>query len=401
MKRVNTMKKVRKKAKPKKPKAKKPALALSAWEMAEWDYTAVITQRMMPMLGEPPSTEEIIKSMEAITRDCPDFYPALLELGLRRLISRDGDQGEEAMDKGFDLMLKLAEPDQLFDQIETMLDNLEKLWRFDLSRRYLGLLVARYPEHAFFQDSLAHASARMGDVNAALAHSSKAIAMEPGNCHFLSNYGWYHLWAGNLEEAYQALSAAGRLDPDDGVVKGNFEVHRYLKKHGGNYLDYLLRPLDQKRIDLLARAYDGEDDDDLRTDYNRCRLEAFAHSQLQEGDQQQRSRLADLLSTLQEFLKFAHKLDLGGRGLHEDLPYIATNFEEIMHEFIIRFRDVDHQMVDEIYEALFTFYGFLAARGLVASEEYERFRDEALAAKGGILPFMDEYNATRRKRRQD
>jgi hypothetical protein len=54
---------------------------------------------------------------------------------------------------------------------------------------------------------------------------------------------------------------------------------------------------------------------------------------------------------------------------------------------------------EEIYEALFAFYGFLAARGLVASEEYERFRDEALAAKGGILPFMDEYNTTRRKRR--
>lgn len=365
-----------------------------AWKAAELEYSGIVAQSMVPFLDFQLSPDEIIERLEMIMKECPKFYPALLESGLRQLASGRNNRANQRIEEGFRLMLELAKPQHLDEELDGLLSNLEKLWRFDLCRHYLESLVERYPHNALFQDYLAHATARMGDIDAALLHIARAVEMEPDNPHFISNQGWIHLIAGNLKEAGKAFAEALRLDPDDEVVKGNLETHRYLTKHGGNYLDYLLRPADKEEIDRLADEEEWEKVDELCTSYNDCRMEAMAQTLLQE-DEHERLRLPDLLSTLRQFFIFVDKVDQGGYIVNEDLSFIHEYFKPIMHKFIFKFGDIDREMLEEIYESLLEYYGFLSGHGLVSTMEFKRFQKKILGMKKELIEKMQRYNMIR------
>jgi len=365
-----------------------------AWKIAAWEYGEIAAQSMVPLLGAQPSPGEIIERLQRIIKECPKFYPALLELGLRQMASGRNNWAKRRIEDGFRLMLELAEPQHLDEELDGPLSNLEKLWRFDICRHYLEFLVERYPHNALFQDYLAHAAARMGDVDAALLHIAKAVEMEPDNPHFRSNQGWIYLIASKLEEADKAFVEALRLEPDNEVVKGNLEIHRYLTKHGGNYFDYLLRPVDKEEIDRLADEEEWEEVDRLCASYNDCRVEPMANALLQE-DEHKRSRLPDLLATLRQFFRFVHKVDQGGYTLNEDLPFIHDYFKPIMYKFIFKFYDIDSEMIEEIYESLLEYYGFLARRGLVSAKEFKRFQKKILGMKNELIEKMQRYNVIR------
>lgn len=370
-----------------------------AWKAAEWQYADIYARSVVPLFGAQLSPDETIERLERIVEDCPEFYPALLELGLRRLAT-GSSRAEGQIEKGFYLMLELAEPEHLNEELDNLISNLEKLWRFDLSRRYLELLVERYPDNAQFQDDLAHALLRLGDVDAAVLYASRAVELEPDNPHFKSNLGWKHLAAGNLEEAGESLAQALRLSPDDDIVKGNLEIHDYLSKHGGNYFDYLIRPADKEEIDRLGDEEEWEEVDRLCALYNDCRIEALAQTLLQE-DEQKRARLPDLLSTLRQFFRFVHKLDAGGYVLNEDIGFIHEHFKPIMHKFIFKFSDIDRELIEEIYKSLFEYYGFLAGQGLVSAREFKRFQKKILGMKGELIDKMERYNAIRHDETMD
>ena len=55
-----------------------------AWQAAEYRYTAIKTALMFPFPGLARSTGEIIEELEEIVRECPEFYPAILEVGHNR-----------------------------------------------------------------------------------------------------------------------------------------------------------------------------------------------------------------------------------------------------------------------------------------------------------------------------
>lgn len=365
-----------------------------AWEAAEWEYGEMTARSMVPFHGAQLSPDEIIERLERIITKCPRFYPALLELGLRQLASGRNNWAKRRIDEGFRQTLELAEPQHFDEELDCLLINLEKLWRFDLCRHYLEFLVERYPHNALFQDYIAHAAVRMGDVDAALLYIAKAVEMEPGNPHFRSNQGWIYLIANKLEEAGKTFVDALRLDPDNEAVKGNLEIHRYLTKYGGNYLDYLLRPADREEIDRLADEEEWEEVDKLCASYNDCRVEAMAQALLQE-DERKRSRLADLLATLSQFFGFVQQLDQSGYMLNEDLPFIHENFKPIMHKFIFKFHDIDREMIEKIYESLLEYYGFLAQRGLVSAKEFKRFNKSILGMKNELIEKMERYNMIR------
>jgi len=364
-----------------------------AWKTAQWEYEELVAQGMMPFFGDRLSPEEIIEQLEMIIKDCPHFYPALLDLELRKLTAGGNGGAERRLEEGFYHLLELAEPEHMEEELDTLIENLEKLWRFDLSKRFLEVLVERHPRNASFQDSLAHATARTGDVNGALHYVNKAVELEPENPHFRSNQGWLHMMAGNLEEAREALEAAARLDPVNEVVKGNLEIYDYLNAHGGNYLDYLLRPAEKKKIEELGNEEAWEEVDRLCALYNDCRFEAMAQAFLQ-GDAGNVSRLADKLATLREFFGFVRKVDQDA-NLNEDLTFIHEYFEPIMHKFIFKFSDIDREMIEEIYEALIEYYSFLASRELVPSEDFKRFQKKILGMKKVLIKKMQRYNQIR------
>ncbi|MEJ2170066.1 MAG: hypothetical protein P8X90_31590, partial [Desulfobacterales bacterium] len=91
-----------------------------------------------------------------------------IELGIR-LLCRKGSRGVEQMiDKGFCLMMDLADPKHHAENMDGIIENLEKLWRFDISRRLLNMLADHQSLGADLLDSLAHAEARLGDPDDAL-----------------------------------------------------------------------------------------------------------------------------------------------------------------------------------------------------------------------------------------
>jgi hypothetical protein len=139
-----------------------------AWEAAEWECGKLQTDILAPFFSAPISADRIVRRLRNIARRCPQYYPAHIELGIRLLCRKNSRGAEQMIDKGFRLMLDLADPKHHAGNMDGIIENLEKIWRFDISRRLLLMLADRQSLSADLLDSLAHAEARLGDLDAAL-----------------------------------------------------------------------------------------------------------------------------------------------------------------------------------------------------------------------------------------
>jgi tetratricopeptide (TPR) repeat protein len=366
-----------------------------AWEAAEWEHAAMTADQMMPLLGGQLTLEQKIGKYEQILEKCPQFYPALLEMGFCELQIPEKNSADQHLEAGCRLMLELAGAEHLEDEFNGLIENLEKSWRYDLSKTSLEQILDHQPSIALWYDYIAHAEARMGQLDEALHHSARAVEIEPGNRFFRTNLGWIHLIAGNLEAAGAELTEALRISPDDQVANGNLEIQRYLSRHGGNYLDYLLRPIDREKLERLADDEEWQSMDQLCGHYNELRLEALAQHLFLE-DANRRYLLNDLLTTLREFFGFVGRVYQGGYFLNEDIAIVRRHFKAIMHKFIFKFADVDSRMIEEIYASVFEYYGFLLQKGIVSAPEFQQFQNEVLEIKQELLEKMQKYNAVRR-----
>jgi hypothetical protein len=70
--------------------------------------------------------------------------------------------------------------------------------------------------------------------------------------------------------------------------------------------------------------------------------------------------------------------------LEEDLAYDLA-VDRLLGEM----DDVDAQILEEIYAGLFSFYGFLAEKGLVEQRTLDAFRSEAPAEKARLQAKLD------------
>lgn len=369
--------------------------ASGAWKAADWEYSAILADIQMTSLWGPPSREDIVERLRSIVRRCPQFYPAILELGIRLLQQKRSRGAERMIDKGFRLMMELADSDKAEEDIDSIMENLENLWRFDIIRHLLEMLSERRSLSAGLHDSLAHAAARLGDIESAQRHIGEALKLDPSNKSFWANKGWYHLMTGDLEEAHKALTESLRHQKKpNSIVAGNIEVLKHLRRCGGTYWDYLERPLDRERIERLADTEKWDQVTALCDDFNACRLEAFAQSAFLKGGRN-RSCLPDMLSTLRSFFDFVSRIDSSGIFLNEDVERLESFFKPIMHKFIYKFGDVDREMMEDVYDALQAYCGFLAARRIVEPAASALFLKTILKMKGELLDKMEQYNAVR------
>ncbi len=364
-----------------------------AWKAAEWRYTSIQAALMMPFPGLARSPGEIIDELDEIVHECPDFYPAVLELGLRRMASgADGSEAEE-IETGLRLMLDVGDPQHTEEEATALHDNLENLWRFDLCKCCMEILVSRFPDKALFWDYLGNATAHLGEVETALRHSAKAAALAPDNAHFRCNHGLFHLMAGNASEAEIHLSTALRLDPENKITKGNVEVQKYLARHGGNFSDYLVRPVDREEIERLSDDDDLERLDQVCATYNFDRLQALGRNLA--ADEDRRRRCAEIIRTLEKYFDFVDRVSNTARLLYEDIGHVERHFNAIMHKFIFKFADVDRKMIEDVCESLLEYYGFLAREELVSPAECKRFRAMVRRNRKGLIDKMERYNGIR------
>jgi hypothetical protein len=94
-----------------------------AWKEAEMEYEFLNGQTLAPFFDRPLSLQDIIDRLEMIIKGCPKFYPALLDLALRKLSSGGGKSVERQLDKGFYLLLELAASEHLDDELDILFKN--------------------------------------------------------------------------------------------------------------------------------------------------------------------------------------------------------------------------------------------------------------------------------------
>ena len=365
-----------------------------AWKEAQWDYSELQANMRMPALVGRMTYQEIDSGLRQILRKCPQYYPAKIEMGLRMLVHKGGPEAERIFEEGFRLLLDLAGAKTREQDIDVVLDGLEETWRFDLSRRLMEILAEQGPLKANRHDCLGYAAARLGDYEAAERHINAALQLKPRDKNFWSNKGLLLLMNGKLKDAGLALSKARKLAPEDPIILGNIKAHEYLAEHGGNYFDYLVRPFNREEMDELADHEEWEKFDELRSEFNFCRMEAFAQSMFMMGGKF-RSRLASLMRTLDSFFDFVAQVDSGGNFMHEEIGLVSTNFKAIMHKFIFKFGDVDRETMDNVFEGLKAYYGFLAEKQVVAAADFKVLEKAIRRHEGDLIAKMERYNKIR------
>ncbi|KKK98676.1 hypothetical protein LCGC14_2640360, partial [marine sediment metagenome] len=333
------------------------------WKIAEFDYAGLYVQNQMPLLGERLSAKQMDKYMGEILANCPDFFPALFYRGRYLLSIGKDSQALKFYDRGFKLLIEILEGEELIDAVDSVIDGLEELLRFDLCCRYLKNLIKLFPNKGLYYDYLAGnvMKSKEGSISEVIALQKKAIELEPENATFIHNLGWIHLEAGNLKEAEIEMKKALKLRPDYESAAGNMAVINYLKKkkNGGTFLDYLIRLLDRKKLQQLEDEEEYDELDALCADYNASRIEAFKRIMLDEHDYPP-DQITNLAKTLHLFLSFVDGVLNEGMFLYDDLHKIDISFKPIMHKFIFKHKDIDDEIFNDIYTSLTAFYGFLS-----------------------------------------
>lgn len=109
-----------------------------AWKIAESSYSFLHADAMMlPMLrlAEPLTDEQIMDELREIITNCPAFYPAYLDLGMKYLKS-DIKLATEMMDTGIEICSQINSWTSLRKDIEIVFDNLEKYFRFEFIHKH-------------------------------------------------------------------------------------------------------------------------------------------------------------------------------------------------------------------------------------------------------------------------
>lgn len=369
----------------------------SAWRAAEYEYALLIAAGMVPLLGGRLSRDEQIGELEAIVRSCPAFYPALFHLGVLRAAAGRSDPARRLLLEGADRMAEReSSSPRDVDVTGAVIEPLEESLRYDLARDLLMRLTEHYPSEPSFYDELGGALVVLGEPDEAIRRFEKAVALDPDNARYVCNLGWGFLAAGRLDDAKAHLERSLEMDSEDGITRGNYEVLRFLQRPGGSFEDYLVRPLERKKLGRLQKR--AEDTGDYREldgtvkAWNYDRLEAWKWELCR---RQAPPAYPEVYRSLRAFLGFVEQLSQDSYLLYEDLDLLAGRFKLVLHKFIFKMADADAEILEQIYAGLLAFYGFLCRRGLVGERAFAAFRSEALGVKPSLLEKAERYAAVR------
>jgi tetratricopeptide (TPR) repeat protein len=353
-----------------------------AWRAADFAYSGALAATMLPLFGGSPSREELIDTFESILRDCPEFYPALFHLGVLHAGAGRWEEARRALFEGADRMAgrEQAWPEEV-DLTGGVIDPLEQGLAYDLAADLLRRLVEHYPREALLHDALGAVRVVLGRPDEAIESSRTAVELAPDNPHYVCNLGWSCLAAGRLGEAREHLERSLSLDADNRVTRGNLEVVQWLEPGGGTVEDFLLRPLDHEELARLEEAREGDAAALNRfvREHNADRLEAW---KLMLCRERRPPNYPEVYKSLRAFFRFADRndsLSAPSPALHEDLELMTARLPSLMDRLLDDMDDVDAEILDEIYTGLFSFYGFLAEKGLVEQDSLDALRSRALA----------------------
>ncbi len=379
------------------------------WNTASWEYSRIIAEGMLPamvtsVMGKLYETpQERIDIVKEIIGICPEYYPAMLDIGQYSLAMGKDKEAKKYFDSGLSLVEKHCSKKDYRKTMKEICDFLEIRFRYKMALEYYGPWLAaekNKKERAYIYNSMAYCYDMVGNLNKAIEVEKKAISLH--ECaDYQGDLGWSYIINGDAKNAKKALDSALKLDKNDETANANMEVYKWLNSNENkNFNDYLLREVDWDHINKLE-DYDDDDDEDFGkytaviAEYNWCRLEAFKRDLLKNSEYSYTlAEKFDIYSTLKGFFNFVAKM-CDEPFIYDRAGVIESNFDIIMHKFIFKTGDIDEKIFNDIYAGVLEFYKFLQRNKLKSKSDYDELKNTMLEMKSELKESMLKYNEVR------
>lgn len=378
-------------------KKKKDITKTDAWNSADWDYNGIAANDMMPLLSEPLRGLERLNVMKELLDVCPEYYPAMFDIGQNCMLMGKDNEAMDWFRKGFNILEEHFPNKNLIEAYDKTGEFLTKVFGYELAIPYYEKLIALQTEDklkADAYDKMAECYAHLESIDKAIESQKKSVELNKSSTKY-SNLGWMLMIKGDLDDAEEALKEALKLNKKDGYAKNNLEVCRLMKKEGiKTWGDYLLRKADCGYIQKLEDDELFDKLDKYVAWHNMSKLEAFK-SELLKNPKYTLAEKHDIFISLRHFLNFIYDLEHDTAFLYDNASEVEVYFKKIMHKFIFKTRDIDEKIFNNIYAGLLEFYKFLQKNKLVSASEYKDLKSKMAELKPELKEKMLEYNKVR------
>ncbi len=364
------------------------------WKEAEMIYSELHTELSLPpmlRMGDPITHSEINTMLNRMVETCNGFYPAYMERGIRNIFY-DYKAAEKDLDTGFEIFLQIADKASIKDEFDSLAESLEKKWRWDLVAKYGKEMINQDPDNALFYDITSHDLSMLGNESESLRLGEKAVELEPNNTYYTNNLGFNYMIFNHLDKAAKILKKSFNIDPEHKHAENNLEECKYLQKHNLTLKDYYLSPSDPEKIEELADD-EWEEVDKYIAQFNFQKKLMFQALTAPEHIYKDYPH-ARLYSTLEPFFRFASSLQQSYL-LNEDIDFFKDYFRAILHKFIFKHADVDDAILQEIFDGILLFYGFLSEHDTIDKNKFLDFKEKISGMKDEIFAKMRRYNEIR------
>ena len=378
----------------KKKDQKKSIKDTDAWQAASWEYAEVLAQDIMPLLSAPLVGQERIDYLNEILGDCPEYYPASIELGYRYIQEDMDETGKVSLDKGLQSLKTHFSTEDLISTHYDICEVLERYFRFEMAIDYYNKLMELETDKANVYDCLCSCYCYMGNIKKAIEVQQKALELCDSNSRFYCNLGWLEMIRGNPDTAKTQLEKSLELDQEDEVTINNYEACKLMLKNKRlkNWEAYLLRDTDYDNLDKLEDEDDFEEYEKQIRIYNRDKIEAFKFDLARNPNYTPYEKY-DILFSLDHILNFIWESYDSEYFFYDDIIQVKESLKPIMHKFILKTRDIDEEIFNGVCTALLEFYKFLSKRKVVSG--YKSFKNKMLKLKPELIETMLKYNEIR------
>ncbi len=363
-----------------------------AWQAADFRYSSALVHEMMPFFAQDKMTPvERTAFLEEIIALCEEYYPAVIELGFRKIKEGEDEIARCLLDKGLSSVKAHFDLDILIQAYYKIGDFLEDHLRFHMAIEYYGQLLDIDEDKSGVLERVAACLAFIGDVDKAVDYMKKAMQLDPMNHRHYCNMGWLEMIRGNLDRAKQALEKALELNPKDSFNLNNYKIYKEMIKRGlKDWEAYLLRDVDHERLDQLID--DEEDQEKEIKRYNFSRIEAFKLFLIR-NSRYNPMRAHNMLFRVDNTMDLIWDLQSPDPFLYEDIDTVCVLFLPIMDGIILRTQDIDEEQLDDMFSVLVEFYKFLEDRGLVSG--YKELGDLIAKERSELICKVNKFKEIR------